>query len=192
MMKRSNQKTRYTSLLVIFLAAVWAVVTILPTQLPAQDIDDVIQGLDQDFSFGGKEEVKQSNKAVANEQNREDIQIVAKEMLDAAAAHTNVIITYNAIIDPSNITVNSVADGITTLPVGETLNVVGSGVVGATIVTGINPGLVNTPLYISLTCNTAPNCNVSFSVGGGITCPLVTTGPFANGSTQTFTATCST
>ncbi len=191
-MKRLNQKNRYASLLVILFAAIWSVVTILPTHLPAQDIDDVIQGLDQDFSFGGKQEVKQSNKAVANEQNREDTQIEAKEMLDAAAGNVNVIITYNAIIDPSNITVNNVSDGITTLPVNETLNVVGAGVIGATIVTGINPGLVNTPLFLNVTCNTAPNCNVSFSVSGGITCPLVATGPFANGSTQTFMTTCST
>ncbi len=188
-MKFSNTKLSLVSCLLI---ALWAVLTVLPSQLPAQDIDDAIDGLEQDFSFGGKQEIKRNNIAAANEQNREDIKIEEKAMLDAAAPTANVIITYNAIINPSNITLDSISDGIVTIPVGEIINVMGAGVVGGTIVTAINPGLTNTPLFLSLTCNTSPNCNVSFSVGGGVTCPLVTTGPFAFGSTQNFMATCST
>lgn len=186
-MKKLNKKN---FLVAVMLFGLGVMLTILPSQLPAQDIDDVIKGLDQDFSFGGKQEVKQSNKAVANEQNREDIQIEAKEMLDAAAAAASVIITYNAIINPSNIFVNSIADGIVTLSVAQPVTVNGSGIVGTSIVTGINPGLVNTPLFLTLTCQSA-TCNVSFSVSGGVTCPLVTTGPFSGGP-QTFMATCST
>ena len=189
-MKKINKKT---CLVVALIFGLGVMSTLLPGQLPAQDIDDVIQGLESDFDLGsGKNEVKRSNIAAANEQNREDVQIEAKAMLDAATGNVNIIITYNAIINPSNITVNSIADGAITLPVGETINVNGAGIVGGTIVTAVNPGLVNTPLFVSLTCNTAPNCNVSFSVSGGATCPLVTTGPFALGVTQTFQTLCST
>ncbi len=185
-MKKLNKKNCFVAALLFGLGFM---LTVLPAQLPAQDIDDVIQGLDQDFSLGGKQEVKRSNVAAANEQNREDVQIEAKAMLDAASANANIIITYNAIINPSNITVNSVADGIITLPVGVNINVNGAGIVGPTIVTAINPGLVNTPLFVSLTCNSG-TCNVSFSVSGGATCPLVTTGPFT--TAQTFQTLCST
>ena len=38
-------------------------------------IEDVIEGLDRDFSFGGKEEIKRENLQITNETNREEIKI---------------------------------------------------------------------------------------------------------------------
>ncbi|QPJ61607.1 MAG: hypothetical protein G3M70_06795 [Candidatus Nitronauta litoralis] len=54
----------------------------LPHSAWAQDIDEVIQGLEQDFGLGNsKNDVKRSNLNAANEQNREDIKIKEQEGL---------------------------------------------------------------------------------------------------------------
>ena len=75
-MKKNLSKSRFSGWAALVLAVVWAVIIVSPRNLPAQDIDDVIQGLDQDFSLGSnKDELKRSNIETANEQNREDIKI---------------------------------------------------------------------------------------------------------------------
>lgn len=75
-MKKNLRKSRFFGWVALVLAVVWAVTIVSPRDLPAQDIDDVIQGLDQDFSLGSnKDELKRSNIESANEQNREDIKI---------------------------------------------------------------------------------------------------------------------
>ncbi len=79
-MKKLLKKNRFACLVALVMAAIWAFAAISPSPLPAQDIDDVIQGLDRDFSVGdSKEDVKRSNLEAANEQNREDIKIEEKE-----------------------------------------------------------------------------------------------------------------
>ncbi len=53
------------------------IATLLLIAVPAytQDIDEVMNGLDQDFKFGGKEDIKQNNKSNTNEALREDTAI---------------------------------------------------------------------------------------------------------------------
>lgn len=53
------------------------IATLLLFAVPAytQDIDDVMDSLDQDFRFGGKEDIKQNNKSNTNEALREDTAI---------------------------------------------------------------------------------------------------------------------
>ena len=79
-MKKYQRKSRFACLVALAMAAVWAMTIVTPTPLPAQDIDDVMQGLDRDFSLGNnKEELKRSNLETANEQNREDVKITESE-----------------------------------------------------------------------------------------------------------------
>ena len=72
----------------------------LSSQVPAQtDIDDVINGLENDFDLGtGKNEVKRQNIEATNEQQREDIKIVqdvlSSEIAALAGTYTFLILTY--------------------------------------------------------------------------------------------------
>ncbi len=179
MMKRLNKKNRHVSLLVILFAAIWSVVTVLPTQLPAQDIDDVIDGLDKDFSLGGKQEVKQSNVAAANEQNREDFQIqrdINSQFLTIA---------YSALV-PSHILVNHISVLGQIIPINSEENVTGMGTDTANFAftVPLQAGLTF-PIAVSVTCLTG-NCNVSASLSGtvngvSLSCTTVSTGPFMAG-----------
>lgn len=182
MMKRLIQKSHYISLLIVSLAALWAVVAILPTQLPAQDIDDVIDGLDKDFSMGGKQEVKQDNLAAANEQNREDIQIERNE-----AANQNLTITYSA-MTTSNIRTNHISVLGQIIQINEEDTVTGMGTETATFPFPVNiqAGLTF-PLNVSVTC-LAGNCEVSASLSGtvngiSVSCTTISTGFFMAPST---------
>lgn len=66
-------------ILVITLSLTLSQVSLPPTAW-AQDIDEVIEGLEQDFGLGNsKSAVKRSNLNAANEQNREDIKLKEQE-----------------------------------------------------------------------------------------------------------------
>ncbi|QPJ60896.1 MAG: hypothetical protein G3M70_02930 [Candidatus Nitronauta litoralis] len=59
----------------ILITALVAGLLLFAGPIHAQDIDDVMEGLDQDFKFGGKEDIKQNNKTTTNEALREDTAI---------------------------------------------------------------------------------------------------------------------
>lgn len=68
------------------------------------DIDDVINNLDADFQFGGKDDVKQSNLNSANEQNREDIKLTEQANQqgseDTAVVMVDVTLDLETVTDP--------------------------------------------------------------------------------------------
>ena len=90
-----------------FLSILFLVLSLIPFSgavVAQDDIDDVINNLEADFQFGGKEDVKQSNLNNTNEQNREDIKITEQENLqnaqDAAAVMVDVILDLETVTDP--------------------------------------------------------------------------------------------
>ncbi len=188
-MKKLNMK-KYLAAVLLF--GLGVLLTILPAQLPAQDIDDVIQGLDQDFSLGGKQEVKQSNVADANEQNREDIQIRENEAAnaDAPTVTGNLNITFAAGPPTNEFTLNSLIVDGTTVPV----NIPGINIPGGTVTVPISnvtvPSGVNFTLGMSLTCTMGP-CNATLTLSGVINCTLAT-GTIPTTMTSTVSTTCST
>lgn len=190
-MKKHLKKGRFAGLAALALATAWAVTLVSPPDLPAQDIDDVIQQLDQDFSVGSnKEELKRSNIETANEQNREDIKILESE---GQVSGGSIIISYNAVIDPSDFTINSVSALGQTFPVNEMVSVTGMGNVTTTIpVTASIPSGQSVSVSINLTCDTSPNCHAQAGISGVISCPTMGTGVMVYGETKTLTTTCST
>lgn len=189
-MKKYLRKSRFAGLVALVLATAWAVTVVSPPDLPAQDIDDVIQQLDQDFSVGSnKEELKRSNIETANEQNREDIKILESE----GPVSGNIIISYTAVIDPSDFTINSVSALGQTFPVNEMVSVTGMGNVTTTIpVNASIPSGQSVSVSINLTCDTSPNCHAQASISGVISCTTVGTGIMVYGETKTITTACNT
>lgn len=188
-MKKFNKKI---PLVVALLFGLGFILTFLPAQLPAQDIDDVIDGLDQDFSLGGKQEVKQSNVAAANEQNREDIKLKEEEEINAGGATVtgNIIVSFtggpptqsfyfhNIIVDGTSVAINqpiSFPSGTFSIPINN-----------VTVPSG-----VSFSLGLDLTCNTSPTCNVTLAFSGVLNCTIPPINMIDMQRT-TFSATCST
>ncbi len=174
-MKSLNKKS--TVVRVLF-ALVLALALIIPAQLPAVDIDDAIGGLEQDFSFGGKEEIKRGNLDTANEQNREDIKIE-----EGVAAGQLLTITYSAMVT-SHIRTNFISVLGQQININEAEVVTGMGTETATFLfpsANLQAGLTF-PLFVSVTCLTG-NCEVSASLSGvingvNINCTTISTGMF--------------
>ncbi|QPJ60895.1 MAG: hypothetical protein G3M70_02925 [Candidatus Nitronauta litoralis] len=184
------KKKKYLAAALLF--GLGVMLTVLPVQLPAQDIDDVIEGLDQDFSFGGKQDIKQDNVATANEQNREDIKIQENEAAhaDAPTVTGNLNITFAAGPPTNEFTLNSLIVDGTNVPV----NIAGINIPGGTVAVPISnvtvPSGVNFTLGLSLTCTMGP-CNATLTLSGVINCTLAT-GTIPTTMTSTVSTTCST
>ncbi len=185
MKKRLNKKACLAGILAAFL---WTLVTVMPTHLPAQDIDDVIEGLDQDFSLGNKQDIKESNKNTANEQLREDVQIQNSEL----STNTNTVtISYTAVVDPSHIQVNSVTVAGQTVAINSIETVTGMGTETTTVPVGAIATGQTIPVSLSISCLTG-SCNVSASISGVLNCSFMT-GLFTPGSSPiTVNTTCTT
>lgn len=74
--KQHSLRTFQTIPFIQFIAGIFiAILLLLAIPAYSQDIDEVMDGLDQDFKFGGKEDIKQNNKSNTNEALREDTAI---------------------------------------------------------------------------------------------------------------------
>lgn len=183
MKTRLNKKACLAGVLAAFL---WTLVTVMPTHLPAQDIDDVIEGLDQDFSLGNKQDIKESNKNTANEQLREDVQIQNNEQ-----SSNTVTISYTAVVDPSHISVNSAIIAGQTVAINSIETVTGMGTETTTVPVGAIATGLTIPVSLNISCLTG-SCNVSASISGVLNCSFMT-GLFTPGSSPiTVNMTCTT
>ncbi len=188
-MKKLNKKH---CLVVALLFGLGAMLTVLPAQLPAQDIDDVIGGLDQDFSLGGKQEVKQSNVAAANEQNREDIKLKEEEEINAGGATVtgNIIISFTGGPPTQNFNLHNIIVNGTAVPINQIVSIPG-GTISVPINNVTVPSGISFALGLDLTCNTSPTCNVTLAFSGVLNCSIPPINMIDMQRT-TFSATCST
>lgn len=175
------------------LLALWVAISFLPSDLPAQDIDDVIDSLDQDFSLGNKREIKESNKAAANEQNREDIQIQLNESSSTpttgATVTGNLTVSFAAGPPTNDFQWNSITVNGTTVPVNQMVSIP-SGSVPVTVSNVTVPSGVSFSFGINLTCTSGP-CNATLTMSGVINCTIATGNMSLNMPTN-FTTTCTT
>lgn len=130
----------------------------LPHSAWAQDIDEVIQGLEQDFGLGNsKNDVKRSNLNAANEQNREDIKLKEQERASGGGAEgeedeEEEVVLVDIILDIEE-------DGFDS---SITVEIVG----GSTLATGIIGSMTQASLQlpagstqsVKITCDMADSC----------------------------------
>ncbi len=128
----------------------------------SQDIDDVMNGLDQDFKFGGKEDIKQNNKTTTNEALREDTAITDSQpnLVDVAFF----VKEYG--MGGPNISLEIFASNIPTFTFGE-----------GTVQLGSFPA--NSTRSLKITCNNGPCEFYVFIIKGALFSPsqLEDTGP---------------
>ncbi|QPJ62921.1 MAG: DUF4402 domain-containing protein [Candidatus Nitronauta litoralis] len=153
-----------------------------PFKLSAQmDIDDVINGLDQDFNFGGKEQIKGQNKELANEQNREDIKIQEAEE-EAEVGDVTATSTINCSATPGSISVLANGTPICSATSGAVTNQYFS-----------LSGQPGSTFQITATCTGVTSCGYSgASPRVNFTCDLPepsTAGPLGNYTLATLTCT---
>jgi len=192
-MKKIVKKNFFGCLSAIVLAGFWAYMVVIPSPLPAQDIDDVLKDIDPEFSIDVKQDLKMQNRQTANEQNREDIKIVENEGVATAAAGQSLTVTLTALIDPSLLFL----DHLNVL--GEKIDILEQVPVSGTQTTTvlipstvqIVPGQSAT-VYLNLTCQSSGGCEVSLNISGTVTCNNLQTGFMTLGENKVISTTCTT
>ncbi len=158
----------------------------LPDALPMReaqaqwdgDIDSVIESLDQDFSFGGKEDVKRSNIQRSNEQNQEDIKIQEEEAIAAAAANTPAPANTTTVVFTS--TELGSPNGTDFLKVIFAGAVIADGLDGSSVTRNVTVAKGSTQT-LSVTCQAALSVSCDFVVD------IISGGTFSGGGASTGT-----
>ncbi len=151
-MKLSNFKSALIAGFLVFTLSLTLSQSSFQNTVWAQDIDEVIEGLEQDFGLGNsKNDVKRSNLNAANEQNREDIKIEEQERSAGGGGEAEVLI--DIILDIEEVGFDSAI----------TVEIVG----GSTLATGIIGSMTQASLQlpagstqsVKITCNIADACS---------------------------------
>ena len=126
-----------------------------------EDIDSVMNELDSDFQFGGKEDFKRSQMQSVNEQLREDIQIKRDEEL---SANGTIVFSITELGAPTgnNLKVTFPA----TIAMGITGPVLINGLDGATVVKNINIPL-GEALQLVVQCLSVIACDFNVTIISG-------------------------
>ncbi len=166
MKSRTYQRKIITALLALSLTLG------MPETLPLREaqadwgdgIDSVMEDLDSDFQFGGKEDVKQSQLGTVNEQLREDIQIKENEEQNQAPTDGNITFTITELGAPigSNLKVTFPA----TIGMGVSGPVLINGLDGATVTRNINIPL-GVALQLVAQCLSPSACDFIITINSG-------------------------